>query len=226
MRGLDPNHALEPLADGNSVDAQSDRSATQIPARPIAFGPAMPSPADAPNTNHNQRPETANQDAGANHPINPLAELGPTIPYAADDLTDGRTLPPLALDGHCAVTLLEKETWEPGDSRYGVLHMGSLYLFVSPEAQQKFLEDPHRYAPMLAGIDVVKLIEEQRVIPGQRQFGRFYPDPGERRVYLFADEASANRFGVDPDHYMRLAEAIMQQALKGSSESPAARRTK
>jgi YHS domain-containing protein len=206
---------LEPPLVGSSLYAPNASTDFQLPPSSIPTYPAS-HPPQFPNT-----PSTTTDFQAANRPIEPSAMEGmsaATTTAAPEPLAEstgaGRTLPPLALDGHCPVTLLQQEVWEPGDSRYGALHMGSLYLFTSLEAQQTFLDDPYRYAPVLAGIDVVKLIDEQRVIPGQRQFGRFYPDPGERRVFLFADEASAARFGSDPDRYVRLADAIMKHALR------------
>jgi YHS domain-containing protein/thiol-disulfide isomerase/thioredoxin len=120
--------------------------------------------------------------------------------------------PPLAIDGYCPVSLLEADTWVLGQRQWGAVHLGQLYLFASSDAQRKFLAQPEIYAPVLAGIDIVKLFDEKRVVSGKRQFGVFYPETGPRRIYLFCDEASAVRFERDPKRYVRYSEAVMEQA--------------
>jgi len=134
------------------------------------------------------------------------ASLSP--PPAADPKT-----PPLALDGYCPVTLSQKEQWIKGDARYGVIHRGRTYLFVGPEEAKAFFADPDRYAPVLSGMDVVIAVEERRQVPGRREYGAWY----EGRVYLFAGEASYQKFDQDPARY---ATAVKQGSTVTARRAP------
>jgi protein disulfide-isomerase len=106
--------------------------------------------------------------------------------------------PPVALDGYCAVTLVEKRQWNHGDDKWGAIHRGRTYLFVSQEAQQAFLADPDRYSPVFSGNDPVIRVEHNKMIPGKREHGAFYED----RIYLFASEDAFEQFKRDPSRYI------------------------
>jgi len=121
---------------------------------------------------------------------------------------------PLGLDGYCAVSLAERERWIKGDPRYGVIHRGRTYLFAGPEEANRFYADPDRYAPVMSGMDVVVAVDENRQVPGRREHGAWY----ERRVYLFASEATFRRFDQDPARY---AAAAMQASTSMARRLPA-----
>ncbi len=106
-----------------------------------------------------------------------------------------------------------------GDSRYGVIHRGRTYLFAGPEEAKRFFADPDRYAPVLSGIDVVVAVEENRQVPGTRQYGAWY----EGRMYLFSSEASYRKFDQDPARYAAAAVQVAQASSRrpaGRSEPP------
>ena len=105
--------------------------------------------------------------------------------------------PPLALDGYCTVQLKEHKRWVAGDRRWGAVHRGRTYLFTSPDEQKKFLEAPDAFAPVISGHDPVLAMDNGQAVPGKREHGVFY----ENRVYLFADEASLQRFYQNPGRY-------------------------
>lgn len=105
--------------------------------------------------------------------------------------------PPFALDRYCAVTLVEKRRWEVGDERWGAIHRGRTYLFVSQEAQKAFLANPDRYSPVYAGNDPVMRVDYQQDVPGKREHGAFY----NNRIYLFTSEDTFQRFDRDPARY-------------------------
>lgn len=107
--------------------------------------------------------------------------------------------PPLALDGHCPVELVEREQWQPGDKRWGAFHRGKLYLFAGPEQQQKFLQNPDYYSPAMSGNDPVIAVEQQRLVQGHRQHGLFC----DSRIYLFSSEETLNQFSRDPLRYVQ-----------------------
>ena len=110
--------------------------------------------------------------------------------------------PPLALDGFCPVTLAEREVWQRGDARWGAVHRGRTYLFVTQDQQQKFLADPDRFSPMLSGCDVVRYTERGEIVPGKRRHGMWY----QGKMYLFSDEATLEQFSRSPDIAQRYAQ--------------------
>lgn len=105
--------------------------------------------------------------------------------------------PPLALDGYCPVTLVDKRQWQAGDKLWGAIHRGRTYLFTSEAAQKAFLADPDRYSPVLSGNDPVMRLEHHQDVPGKREHGAFYND----RIYLFASEETFQQFDRDPARY-------------------------
>ncbi len=111
--------------------------------------------------------------------------------------------PPLGLEGFCAVQLLEKNQWVRGNSRYGVIHRGRTYLFSGPEEAKRFYSAPDRYAPALAGNDVVLAVDQAVSAMGTREIGARYED----RIYLFTSEESYQRFYQDPERYAGAVEA-------------------
>jgi protein disulfide-isomerase len=122
-------------------------------------------------------------------------------------VTQPRTL---AMDGYCAVTLLEKNEWVEGNPKFGVIHLGHLYLFVDADAMQRFLADPEPFTPVLNGIDVVRFFEEKRIVQGKRDFG--VRDPDHNRMFFFADEAALIHFENQHARYTEAAISVTRQA--------------
>ncbi len=120
--------------------------------------------------------------------------------------------PPLAMEGNCPVTLMERRRWAQGHPSFGVVHRGRTYLFLGPQEREKFLADPDRYSPVLSGLDPVMLVDSNQAVPGKREFGVFGADG---RVYLFASEASLARFSEREEseqYYSSRAGQLMQGA--------------
>ena len=145
--------------------------------------------------------------------VGALPGAGSRAPQATD--LKPANPPPLCLDGYCSVTLSEQERWAKGDPRFGVIHRGRTYLFAGPDEAKRFLADPDRYAPVLSGIDLVVAVEENRHVPGKREYGASY----DGRVYLFSCEASFRKFHEDPDRYVEAAARV----AAGSARRPARR---
>ncbi|HBJ39193.1 MAG TPA: protein-disulfide isomerase [Planctomycetaceae bacterium] len=116
----------------------------------------------------------------------------------------------LAMDGYCAVTLLEKNEWLEGNPKFGVIHLGHLYLFVDGDAMQRFLAQPEPFTPVLNGIDVVRFFEEKRIVQGKRDFG--VRDPDHNRMFFFADEAALIHFENQHARYTEAAISVTRQA--------------
>jgi protein disulfide-isomerase len=122
--------------------------------------------------------------------------------------------PPLGFDGYCVVSMQDEGKWVHGDVRYGVIHRGRTYLFVSEQYKQKFYKEPDKYAPILAGNDPVLMVETGNQVPGSRKLGAYFIDrddagrPVFRCLCLFASEESLTRFETKSEVYMdRLRQA-------------------
>src|SRR5487761_1171811 len=115
--------------------------------------------------------------------------------------------PPLALDGYCSVTLVDKRQWHAGDKRWGAIHRGRTYLFADEASQKAFLASPDRYSPVLSGNDPVMRLDHKQDVPGKRQHGAFYND----RIYLFTSEETFQQFDRDPARYTVEARQVMRR---------------
>jgi protein disulfide-isomerase len=121
--------------------------------------------------------------------------------------------PPLGLEGFCPVTLKQSTPprWQPGDPKWGAIHRGRTYLFAGPSEQQRFLQYPDYYSPVLSGIDPVLALDQQQLVEGRRKHGVFYED----QMYLFANESTLARFSKDSARYAAGVRQAMQQSAGG-----------
>jgi protein disulfide-isomerase len=137
----------------------------------------------------------------------PAAERQATQPPPRAQLTGSQPLrqqnPPLALDGHCPVHLVNTTKWVRGDVRWGAIHRGRTYLFTTQQCQQAFLANPDFYSPVLSGNDPVAAVDDGRLVPGQREYGVTFikPEICEGQIYLFSSEATRAIFEQNPDRY-------------------------
>jgi YHS domain-containing protein/thioredoxin-related protein len=162
------------------------------------------------------QPRNADLAAFYNDPYDPQRVQGASDQQSSVPLTDPATPPPaapepkLALEGFCPVTLSEKEAWVPGDRRWGAIHRGRVYLFASPSHQKQFLDDPDRYSPVLSGYDPTRFIDQGEPVEGKRQHGMWF----RGRMYLFAEEASLERFQRSPEYYAQKSYEIMMRGSR------------
>lgn len=103
--------------------------------------------------------------------------------------------------GYCPVELVENEKWVPGEKRWAVEHRGRTYLMSGLEQQEKFLENPDRYAPVLSGMDPVVFIDRQSSSDGRTDFCVVY----DGRLYMFSSAENLARFRQNPQRYASLA---------------------
>jgi len=147
----------------------------------------------------NAPPANPQNSASVSPPVNP--GFAPQMNVGAPAASPGPQN--VALDGFCPVSLVEQGTWSKGDPRWGAVHRGRVYLFSTPQSQQRFLTSPDRFSPVLEGNDPVRFAETGQLVAGKREHGVYYGD----RIILFADEDALQRFGSRPDYYI----AFMQQ---------------
>jgi len=154
------------------------------------------------------RPSGVRTDAGSVAPDYPgpspaafHTDLTPSDRAASGLPSDDATAALSELEGYCPVSLLEKEQWVPGDPQFAVQYQGKIYLLAGPSQRERFLANPHRYAPAGGGVDPVLAMEENRHIPGRTDYCVVY----DGRLYLFSGPESLARFHQNPKKYASFA---------------------
>lgn len=128
--------------------------------------------------------------------------------FTAEEMGVLRSVPPLALDGYSPVAVAAGGVWNRGDVRYGVIHRGRTWLFTSESEVKQFLEDPDRYAPVLAGYDVVAAVDQRQLTPGLREIAA----ESEGQIFLFVSEGNYEKFRQDPEKYTQAAKRIVKES--------------
>lgn len=187
------------FANANTINTTA---AAKAPVQaPAAAAPAPSSaPAAAPIAAAPAKTAVTSTAAGTGANAAPKSPLEDKLPPGS---------PPLALEGYCPVTLIEKMVWKQGNPLYGAIHLNRTYLFSSAEQQAKFLANPERFCPIISGNDPVVALEKNEIVAGRRQFGLLY----ENRMILFSSQESYDKFAKESKRYT----TELQQALQSSN---------
>ena len=209
---------VAPRADTSGLSMYSNNNLAAYSNR----GASLPGPADGSSPVYSPAPAAPNAAMSSSTvPAIPAPVAPSTAQQPAAQQTISQSAPPaasparpLGLDGYCPVTLIERhhETpadsrcWVQGNPRFGVVHRGTVYLFVGPEEQKRFLADPDRYSPALSGNDPVLAFDQGRLQQGTRQFGTFYRD----RIFLFTSAENLAKFAQSRDVAGHYADEVRQ----------------
>lgn len=183
-------NVAQPVAAAPVRDRYADFYASQQAATVASQTPVYPP--QQPPVAMQAGPMTANPAATA-----PAAHMAPRATISQDQLPAGAA--PLALDGHCPITLVEQQRWAAGDVRWGITHEGRTYLFSSSADRDKFWQQPHRYSPVMAGNDPVLATDHGQMLSGRREHGLFV----NGRVYLFVSEDTLAQFERNRERYVQ-----------------------
>ena len=197
--GVSTGDTLPGGASARLAGARTDGMSLGMPAQMM----------DAPAMDATQPTVDDTAIAGKAHTSEPSSE-----PSHAQTPTSDST-PRLAMEGFCAVTVIDEDKWVEGNPKFGVVHLGKLYLFASAEKMDAFLADPTPYTPVLNEIDVDRFFEERQIVQGKRRFGM--RDPIHQRMFFFADEAAMNHFFNEYERYTDAAIEVMTQAVKDAN---------
>lgn len=105
---------------------------------------------------------------------------------------------PVALDGNCAVCLVNGMKVVAGKPEFAVVYDGQTYLFPSEEVKQKFQAAPEKYVPALKGDCTVCFAHHDGLRnPGKIDHVSFY----QGRVFLFPNESIKTVFDKSPAEY-------------------------
>ncbi len=146
-------------------------------------------------------------------PVEPESQAAPAVQEEAKPAASPS--PELAMEGYCPVTVIKEDRWVEGNPKFGVIHLGKLYLFSDAGKMQTFLADPVPYTPVLNEIDVVRFFEERVIVPGKREWG--LKDPTYNRMFFFADEKAMNHFWNEYERYTGAAIEVMEKAIKDAN---------
>ncbi len=141
-------------------------------------------------------PQPAQQIA-YQHPAQPPVQpsFGDSSAPRAGLVPNGGMAP--ALGGYCPVELVETQLWTSGDARWAWIHQGRTYRMSGQAQLERFVANPERYAPVLAGTDAVLALEENASVAGRTEFCVDY----DGRLYMFSSAATMARFHRTPVHY-------------------------
>lgn len=105
--------------------------------------------------------------------------------------------PKVALDGHCAVCILEAGKWVRGSPDHSHEFDGHVFYFPSDAERKKFAADPVRYAPVLGGDCLVCYAKMSARVSGSIKFAATH----KGRLYLFPGEGERKMFLADPSAF-------------------------
>ena len=205
-------HATPSRENSTMIASNTPQASPGPGAAPIQVNPAVANTSLAQGAGFAMPPQAAGTPATAVSRRSALA-VEP-LPASAPTAKQNPLLE-LAMDGYCAVTVIEKDQWVEGNPEFGVVHLGRLYLFCDKPSMERFLEDPVPYTPVLNGIDVVRFFEERKIVQGNRAWG--LKDPDHNRMFFFADEAALNHFYNQHTRYTEAAMAVMAKAIKDAN---------
>lgn len=183
---------------------------------PTAAPPTPPAASSQPKVA--QQPVQVNNPHASQPPVatNPSATVAqnqakPTAPTQAQ-LPAGS--PPLGFEGYCTVSMKRDFKWVPGDVRWGAVHRDRTYVFAGQKERDEFLKDPDAFSPVLSGLDPVAVVEENKAVPGKREFAVQYP-PHTGQFYMFSTAENLRRFTTNAAGF---AEGV-RQAMSGSGRT-------
>ena len=103
-----------------------------------------------------------------------------------------------ALDGNCAVCLLNGGKLVKGSDKFTSTYDGQTYLFPSAKEQQVFDANPEQFAPVLNGDCVVCVVKGNvRMAGSTKHFTRH-----KGRLYLFPAAEQKSMFEAKPDEFV------------------------
>lgn len=210
-----------------NTPAQTTAAQLQMPGSPTVAA-TQASPQQSPTTSGFSLPTgrvggVTGQLVGARTDGMSLGMPGQVAEVATEPETQPQTMgsnaqtPDLAMEGYCAVSVMDDNRWVEGNPKHGVIHLGRLYLFSSAEKMQTFLADPVPYTPVMNGIDVIRFFEERKIVQGQRDYG--VKDQVYGRMFFFADAAARDHFENQYERYTDAAIEVMKQAVSDANPS-------
>ena len=189
----------DPLAnvfiDGDVSD-EEDLDILGRPKTPPRTGGPEPTLADGPDFAWAGGDGAADESsAGESIADGPSAGQRTPVNAAARDVVAGR--PDSGLKGFCPVTLCDHRELADADARYATIYRDRTYTFSSSQALARFRENPSKYAPVVGGLDVVRLHATGHEVEGVLDHAAWYAG----RLYLFSSADTLAIFTANPKAY-------------------------
>ena len=125
------------------------------------------------------------------------AEPQPRLNAQPDARSIVAARPEGGLKGFCPVSLCEHRELADADDRYSVVYRDRTYTFADGDALAKFRENPGKYAPVLGGLDAVRLHATGHEVEGVLDHAAWYAG----RLYLFSSADTLAIFTASPKAY-------------------------
>ena len=153
------------------------------------------------------------------------AMLATSIYSMAQQPTIAKTAEPrIALDGDCAVSLVEMQAYVKGEKKFESIYRGLRYFFLSEEEKIVFDASPEMFAVAFQGVDLVAtygLAGDLDAKPTTYGAGR-NTHQFENKTYHFADQANFRQFTKQPSEYIeRAKKALYLEAERKRGKSMA-----
>ena len=105
--------------------------------------------------------------------------------------------PNTALQGYCAVCIIDSRKWVRGSTAFASAYDGKTYYFPGAEQKKKFDANPVKYVPALGGDCVVCLKDIGKRVPGSVQHAALH----EGRMFLFPNAQIKQKFMKNAKRY-------------------------
>ena len=103
----------------------------------------------------------------------------------------------LALDGNCAVTLVNMNRLAPGNTEWVTICDGLRYMFPTLEKKRTFDAEPTAFVPALRCCDTVTFVEDDKFVKGAAEYHLIH----DGRLYLFRSGRELAKFRANPARY-------------------------
>lgn len=110
----------------------------------------------------------------------------------------------VALDGDCAVSLVEMNAYVKGEERFSSAYRGLHYRFLSEEEKLVFDANPESFAVAFNGVDIVATYGLDGPFSGEMKINGsgLNSHRHENRKYHFADDRNVRLFVKQPSAYI------------------------
>ena len=107
---------------------------------------------------------------------------------------------PVAMNGYCAVCILDMRKWVKGSPDFAVDLDGKRYYFPGEDQRKKFLSNVAKYTPAFGGNCVVCFADSGTVLAGSV----YYTAIHRGRLYLFPGASEKAKFMANPDRFQNI----------------------
>ena len=179
----------------NAVTATHNRT-LRVPALPAAQARTTTVPSDQnPVVDSQIEPQQPSVSGSEQAAKTSVTRRGPEVQDAGHGVT------PVAFDGLCLTSVVEKRTLVTGSDAFAGKYRGQILHFGDETRRTQFFQSPDKYWPMLDGICAVTLLKTGEQVTGHFRHAAVYRD----RIWLFENREHLKEFIDSPaDHVAKI----------------------